>query len=90
MIDDSAVFAVHGLLGNQVGIRASKIVTVTQGVHDEYTRIFVDGDPEPITTQESWSEVMNLWTKSEGKEWFDDDRTEAVLGAVDDTNSEEE
>ena len=90
MIDDSAVFAVHGLLGNQVGIRASKIVTVTQGVHDNYTRIFVDGDLEPITTQESWEEVMNLWTNSEGKEWSDGNRVSAVLGAVDDTDSDEE
>lgn len=56
------VFVVHSICGNQVGVRASKIVTVTQGVEDNYCRIFFDNDPEPIVVQESWQEVMFQWT----------------------------
>ena len=91
MIDASGVFTVHGLLGNQVGIRASKIVTVTQGVSDSHTRIFVDNDPEPVVAQESWEVVMELWTQSVGSGFYkNEDRWVAVLGAVDDTTSDEE
>lgn len=56
------VFVVHSICGNQIGVRASKIVTVTQGVEDNYCRIFFDNDPEPIVVQESWQEVMFQWT----------------------------
>lgn len=80
------VFVVHGLCGNQIGIRASKIVSVTQGVNDNYTRIYVDDDPEPITAQESWQTVMFQWT---GDSQYSDQNVLANL-LQDSENSDEE
>lgn len=56
------IIVVHSLSGNQVAVRSSKILTVTQWIGDNYCRIFLDNDPEPMVVQESWEEVMYKWT----------------------------
>lgn len=88
-MNNCPVIVIHSVAGNQIAIAKDSIVSVVQKLSSDQAMIYINGDDEPVESQETWEEVMTQWIGAEFR-FSNKDRLASIEKVVDTEEDEQD